>query len=300
MTNKMKSLVKGVLAGLVGKPLEFSPGEPAEKWETIWEGIATTERSVDWGLFDHTVCSADLIKSNAESPLTDFCFIADDKVRITVDGNSFVYIAELDTYYIYGGYRAGNKYLVDALEPTDSGGDFAVGDGRSKTGYGLTFYSRNPGTYSIKIEALYAERVPVVYFSYNGVKLPELPDWDKDQYPHAVIVHHPNNFETTRYILEVFTHEPIYFEGNLSGFELVKTVPWKVIGYRSNGERAWEKYFAEERTVNDDGEYRRYILMNVGSNVSSDCVWTNVDLVKNGSIYKAASNPTPIDDKGVI
>lgn len=28
MTDKMKSLVKGILAGLVGKPLEFAPGEP--------------------------------------------------------------------------------------------------------------------------------------------------------------------------------------------------------------------------------------------------------------------------------
>ena len=45
---------------------------------------------------------------------------------------------------------------------------------------------------------------PIAYL-YNGVRLPKLPEWDKETYPYAII----NSFGTT-YFLRAYTDLPIY------------------------------------------------------------------------------------------
>lgn len=156
MNSKMKSFVKGILLGLVSRA-EFPQGkEPAEQWETIWEGVATTKR-MSMLIGDHYTYNGDLI-AYGNNTLTDFLFMEDEQIRLTVDGNSYVYTAEADPFFMFGGYRAGNRYLLDCYELTDSGGDYAVSTGRAASGYGLQLHSRTEGTYTIKVE----KKIPAV------------------------------------------------------------------------------------------------------------------------------------------
>jgi hypothetical protein len=136
---------------------------------------------------------------------------------------------------------------------------------------------------------LNTKREPVAYL-YNGVRLPKLPEWDKETYPYACIQQSWTDrydFYISSKPLYVAQYDDIsnrgrYFLENLKG-----TTYWQC---RSGAEMVkWESgvlvpFPYETLIVYDPEMPTRYAL-----------TWTNHDILKSdGSVYLAASDPIPV------
>ena len=143
------------------------------------------------------------------------------------------------------------------------------------------------------------EKKPVAYL-YNGVRLPALPNWDKETYPYATIQVIEVSNEPSFYMLCVFSHDPVhddYLPGYDYRFILDASVPWKTMHYR-HSERfndeihrnGWEYRYSNS---NDDGD-STYVLL-FPSRTFDRIIWANVDFVnKEGKLCLAASEPVPV------
>lgn len=129
------------------------------EWVTLFDGEVTTE--TEKGERTGGYKNQDALHEVTMKPF----FASGDKVRLTVDGVSFIYTAKSPTTTITNWFNyekcgfAGNEYLT-ALDVADNGGDYCVFMGFSSIGSAvLSFYSRNPGTYNIKIERPHPRRL---------------------------------------------------------------------------------------------------------------------------------------------
>lgn len=121
-----------------------------------------------------------------------------------------------------------------------------------------------------------AQKEPVAYL-YNGVRLPKLPEWDREKYPYAYIW----QASSGTYSL-VFVNAPLYYQGELSGKDLIC----------SNG--IVSSYALEGITKN--GEWgNRIVESTLSLEVNVTLIWCNTDVYdKAGEVYLAASDPAPI------
>lgn len=138
-----------ILGWLTGRMVAGQRGN-AVRWETLWEGEMTFEPAVHTGTGKYSAS----IWCDHEPPTQ--MFYEGETIRFTVDGASKVYTAKKDKY---DNAYFGNRYLsFDSIEGEgDTGDDFSV----TMATYGLiegTFkylcFSRQPGTYLIKIERM--------------------------------------------------------------------------------------------------------------------------------------------------
>ena len=118
-------------------------------------------------------------------------------------------------------------------------------------------------------------------YSYNGVVLPKLPEWDKTKYPYAIIVHHVINStdEMILWLAESFTTK---------GYE--HTAGRRLTYVLNEDTNKWD--FVEEEVANRP--VARYYTI----------VWTSKDIYNNYSssnvyIEYPASDPIPINEGSV-
>lgn len=109
-----------------------------EQWETVWSGAITTKKLENNGAMG-------VFTEALTAPL----FIGGETIRLTIEGASAVFTA-VDNIL---GAVAGNEWLAyfNDSKP-DTGYDFLVWARiLSSVKHGV-FYSRTPGTYTVKIE----------------------------------------------------------------------------------------------------------------------------------------------------
>lgn len=123
-----------------------------------------------------------------------------------------------------------------------------------------------------------APKEPTAY-SYNGVVLPKLPEWDRETYPYAVIVHNTSENKYTLYLSKV---APTYGVYNTTA---------NVYGIYLSGD-------SELSSIASSDSWGAFM----GSNIKCVTIistryalWTNADIVsEDGSVYLGASKPVPV------
>lgn len=108
-----------------------------------------------------------------------------------------------------------------------------------------------------------SKREPVAYL-YNGVRLPGLPEWDRETYPYAVIVQ--NNLSGDYFLMA----DDETFAANADG-DTIR--PITGVAYAI-----------------ENGEW----VSSVGR-INCKAIWANHDILNpDGSVYLAASEPVPV------
>lgn len=118
------------------------------------------------------------------------------------------------------------------------------------------------------------------FFLYNGVKLPALPEWDRNRYPYAFIYIVTLDGTTGVYTLVVSGSSVMGYDGN--GI----ICPAATVGQRYTvSEDSWAA-----AADSDDFYIKRDNLIYT--------VWANFDVLNSdGSVYVAASDPVPVAEK---
>ena len=117
-----------------------------------------------------------------------------------------------------------------------------------------------------------AQKEPVAYL-YNGVRLPKLPEWDREKYPYAVITKIGDEPDTYSYCV-IADASPIVVKTN---GELYKWKYNKRYDYDLSTGLAWI-----DRSTSLDADKGRII-------------WANEDVAyENGNIYMTKSEPEPV------
>lgn len=108
-------------------------------------------------------------------------------------------------------------------------------------------------------------------YSYNGVVLPTLPEWDKETYPYAYIWQTSSGKYSA-----VFVSAPLYYNSGMYSDGVVSYLAYE--GITAEGE--W-------------GE--RVVSGNYSVGVAVTLVWCNQDTMnEDGTLYLAASDPIPV------
>lgn len=121
-----------------------------------------------------------------------------------------------------------------------------------------------------------SSRTPVAYL-YNGVRLPALPEWDREAYPFAVIFQ-PGS--TTR----LCVGKSLDYQTTTSGAYQFGLTGCKIcVLEKSDAGEAW-------------GEFWDYNMATFWNNIDrSYAVWTNADILNaDGTVAIAASVPVPV------
>lgn len=121
----LRSWLTGYILGISGKPYPLG----GRQWETLFDGeVTTTESGAYPGLY-----SASLGVRNTN--------LAKHTYRVTIDNVAY-------TETSYGSLSVGNMYLLYPENYEDTGQDFVL------NGITIYFYTRTPGTYTLKLERL--------------------------------------------------------------------------------------------------------------------------------------------------
>ncbi|MBR4856946.1 MAG: hypothetical protein IKU94_10025 [Bacteroidaceae bacterium] len=116
---------------------------------------------------------------------------------------------------------------------------------------------------------------PIAY-SYNGVELPALPEWDKEVYPYAVLRSDP----FLGHVLTV-TDNSCVNEGSAVSSVVIRNSTFSQYYIPKNSDN-W--LLLREPTYDDD-----YVL--------GECCWSNYNILNtDGTVYLAASDPIPVHE----
>lgn len=123
-----------------------------------------------------------------------------------------------------------------------------------------------------------AQKEPVAYL-YNGVRLPKLPEWDREKYPFAYIDH----WVSGEYVLYLMENPTITRDDDLDWvyFKIGENICFIL----QNGVDAWTPYKSSNATNN-------VFVYNGGA--LDACVWSNFDIECDDVMYFAASEPVPV------
>jgi hypothetical protein len=129
------------------------------------------------------------------------------------------------------------------------------------------------------------EKVPIAY-SYNGVVLPKLPEWDRERYPYAVIGGGMNS-ASRGYRLYLTTTRPFAKQGDTMIHITAMGVYFKYFSKIQDG--IYGEWIDDGTSEIEDGEFFP-IYDAVGGTI-----WTNTDILnEDGTVYLAASYPVPV------
>ena len=119
-------------------------------------------------------------------------------------------------------------------------------------------------------------------YLYNGVELPALPEWDKEQYPYAFITH--INLAVVYYNYTLHVYSSYRFATNDKG-------NWAII----NVGAAKSCYTLASTNYDAWGAFKDKEDGGLAPAVESTVVWSNFDvLTEDGTLYLAASDPVPV------
>lgn len=173
------------------------------------------------------------------------------------------------------GFAAARAYFQDAKV---SGSVNIAKDAEPTTKAGRLKRSFWQGFVSALIVAA-AETVDAIAYLYNGVKLPPLPEWDKEEYPYVYIAH--KKFTTYDLYLAYNTKEKLSIDSSGSGDS-------DGISNTSNKCRICRA------SSLDNYIWNTWIDDAVGA--APPPIWSNYDVLSlvDGSVYLAASEPVPV------
>lgn len=126
---------------------------------------------------------------------------------------------------------------------------------------------------------------PVAYL-YNGVRLPEVPEWDDGAYDKALI-----QVSGTQYYFTPFNSPACYYDNSYGAF-FVQAPHNKSATYRLNdGDAAWSL----RSEAGECGTSHTNSLFYGYCRDFKKIVWANFDVLdENGNLYLAASEPVPV------
>lgn len=225
-----------------------------EQWEVLYEGTVETtgtEESTGYA----TSSRVHIIDNHIG-----------EQVRLTINGESRVYtVTDLGNENA----AAGNVFLAGG--GVDDGFGLCVID---YSGLLITsIWTRTPGTYHVKIERKVAKM-----YSYNGVVLPKLPEWDREKYPYAFIGLNEYNGQHW-YSCYVSEYKVEFYENGVG------------LG-RDNPQHNMPTYKASDLVWVDFGT----TAMMYGGTFKTVPVWSNFDMLNysDGSVYLKATDPIPV------
>jgi hypothetical protein len=121
-------------------------------------------------------------------------------------------------------------------------------------------------------------REPVAYL-YNGVKLPPLPEWDKEAYPFALII---KGVDEENYWIYASAEKAYYADGGPITYDL------PCVRFYYYPELFPEKDYWTSMTLGEENPYRF-------SSLFYDMIWSNHGILRSdGSAYFAATEPVPV------
>ena len=224
-----------------------------QQWETLFEGEVTTVESDTYN------------GSSGQIPTgsTERLFDGDNGIRLTINGASEIYTAFWTSDWKTDA-TLGNNWLSSGKNSStqDNGEDYFVRTCLGAFSLGHQLYTRNPGTYQVKIERALFE--PTAYL-YNDKKLPKLPAFEG----YAVIGRSSN------YLLRV-SALPSYY----TGASVVTPAP--------------VQYWKCTDGANWDGPYT--VSASDPAFLSNSTYWANHDVIRedDSTVYLAASDPVPV------
>ena len=117
-------------------------------------------------------------------------------------------------------------------------------------------------------------REPVAYL-YNGIRLPALPEWDREKYPYAVII----------------DASPLFIV-----FKVVDIAPEVDASISFDPSLSSDANYIQWRYDDETNTWGSMETGQVGSSGSLfSTIWTNTDLYNaDGSVFLAASDPIPV------
>ena len=130
------------------------------------------------------------------------------------------------------------------------------------------------------------DRVPVAYL-YNGVRLPGLPEWDKEAYPFGYIWEDKYG---ARYLL-CYKNEPVVGEvttGPIAGSDrLYSPTTTMHLRYQAKSDLSGWVFLNESQVVANSGTAFAY---------GYTLIWSDFNIMRDDgvTIYLAASDPVPV------
>lgn len=121
------------------------------------------------------------------------------------------------------------------------------------------------------------KREPIAYL-YNGVRLPALPEWDRETYPFAVIVKYDDDIVATQYYLAFYATQADY---DADYAYATKFWVQPCVKYLTRGT------YQEWESMTQDYVY---------ATSEEVLIWANHDILYKGSteVCRAASDPIPV------
>ena len=137
---------------------------------------------------------------------------------------------------------------------------------------------------SMALKALPVRKKSPIAYLYNGVRLPALPEWDRERYPYAWITYHgtSDNVSYYRFIFSATNAVKKYIFGKGDYLAVVNTTAYIL--------------------YTDDDNWTFLFENNSNDNVLSThkLLWCNEDILdSSGNVYFEASDPIPIYNEPV-
>lgn len=131
----------------------------------------------------------------------------------------------------------------------------------------------------------------IIGYSFNGVVLPTLPEWDKETYPYAVIYGYGTGYAVT------ITDKPLKLYGFDDEGELFAAQDYSATNkvythyktsYLNDGSSGWSEFPSYDLLV-----YGLYLRKYTTDEPNQ--IWSNHDILnEDGTLYLAASDPIPV------
>lgn len=137
-------------------------------------------------------------------------------------------------------------------------------------------------------KTLFSKKEPVAYL-YNGVRLPKLPEWDREKYPYAVIVL-TDSIAVGDSVVDGIRYW-LYFTAEPCVHSLGNNIPVGSMRY---------VLYADENTADICGssvwgEWLEAEMNTAMSTFLAEYVWANADVMTaNGEVKLSASEPIPV------
>ena len=138
---------------------------------------------------------------------------------------------------------------------------------------------------SMALKALPVRKKSPIAYLYNGVRLPALPEWDREMYPYAYIWDLNADFPSLSHYYKLTIMDTPLRYGTVNGVQSIYCAEGRKTAMYNLIDGAWV-YYGESS----------------GSNrVTANPIWTNHDVINDtdGSVYLSGSNPIPIYNEPV-
>lgn len=133
---------------------------------------------------------------------------------------------------------------------------------------------------SMALKALPVRKKSPIAYLYNGVRLPALPEWDREAYPYAAICSSGIN----SYYLRLLRHDAYYETDRWGEFHLVSSPALTSNYLKSSG---WSDF------REDSGAY--ISPETPSATVGVGTIWTNFDLLnEDETVFMEATDPIPV------